>query len=128
MKIAITDVTPENVTLNGQVLARSYVESILLPLMVAAQGQNHAGIIKVSEAFDTAGLNLEGVPEALRTLRGHQVEKRAEQERKRAEGESHARRCYEPTAQEIAEANAARERKAQEIRDHGARLRALRGR
>lgn len=128
MKITVSCVTPENVTINGQELARSYAESILLPLMVAAQGQNHAAIIKVAEAFDTAGLTLEGVPEVSRIYQGHKVQKQAERERLLAESRANAERCREPSRQEIAEQIAKREQMAREIREHGERLRAARGR
>ncbi|NKQ11980.1 DUF6971 family protein [Pseudomonas sp. SST3] len=128
MKITVSNVTPETVCICGQEMARSYTEAVLLPLLVAAQGQNHSGIVMVAEAFDTAGLSLEGSFEASRLYRSHRNQKRAEQERLRAEAEAHARRCHVPTAQQIAEANAERERKAREIREHGERLRAARGR
>lgn len=128
MNITVSNVTPETVCMCGQTLARSYTESILLPLLVAAQGQNHAGIIKVAQAFDTAGLSLDGSPEAFRIYRSHQNEKRMQQERLQAEARAHAERCRIPTAQEIAAANAERERQAREICEHGARLRAARGR
>jgi len=128
MNIAITAVTPESVTLNGQELARGYAESILLPLLVASQGQNHSGIIKVAEAFDTAGLALDAVPEASRIYRSHTITKQAERERLLAEARANAERCREPSPQEIAEYRAEKERRAREIREHGARLRAARGR
>ncbi len=126
MNIIITAVTPESVTINSQELARSYAESILLPLMVAAQGQNHAAIIKVTEAFDTAGLALEAVPEASRIYRSHKITKQAERERLLAEARANAERCREPSRQEIAEQIAKREQMAREIREHGERLRAAR--
>lgn len=126
MNIIITAVTPESVTINGQELARGYAESILLPLMVAAQGQNHAAIIKVAEAFDTAGLALEAAPEASRIYRSHKITKQAERERLLAEARANAERCREPSRQEIAEQIAKREQMAREIREHGERLRAAR--
>ena len=128
MNITVSNVTPETVCICGQTLARSYTESILLPLLVAAQGQNHAGIIKVAEAFDTAGLSLEGSPDAFRIYRSHQNEKRVQREREQAEARAHAERCRVPTANEIAQQNAERERQFREIREHGERLRAARGR
>lgn len=64
MNIEITAVTQAKVTINGQALAREYAESILLPLMVAAQGKNSPAILKVAQAFATAGLSLKAVPAA----------------------------------------------------------------
>ena len=128
MKITVSNVTPETVCICGQELSRSYTEAVLLPLLVAAQGQNHPAIVEVAEAFATAGLSLEGSPEASRIYRSHQNQKRAEQERAQAEARAHAERCRVPTAQELAQQNAERERQAAAIREHGARLRAARGR
>lgn len=128
MNINITAVTPETANVNGQELARSYVETVLLPLMVASQGQNHAGVVKVVQAFDTAGLSLEATPEASRIYKGHLYEQKLDKDRLDAEARAHAERCREPSRQEIAEAKAERERKAQEIRAMGARMRAANGR
>ncbi|MAX93466.1 MAG: hypothetical protein CMK99_22490 [Pseudomonas sp.] len=128
MKITVSNVTPETVCIHGQTLAREYAELVLLPLLVAAEGQNHPAIVKVADAFATAGLSLEGSPEASRLYRSHQHQQRVEQERLKAEAEAHARRCHVPTPQEIAQQIAERERKAREIREHGERLRAARGR
>ncbi|MBK59836.1 hypothetical protein N8H22_04935 [Stutzerimonas stutzeri] len=126
MNINITAVTPETANVNGQELARSYVESILLPLMVASKGQNHAAIIKVAQAFDNAGLSLEAIPEASRIYRGHLLEQQREKERLQAEARANAERCREPSRQEIAEYHAEKERKAREIREHFARVRTQR--
>lgn len=128
MNINITDVTPEAANVNGQEIARSYVETILLPLMVASKGQNRAAIIKVVQAFDNAGLSLEAIPEATRIYRGHLIEKQREAERLQAEARANAERCREPSRQEIAEYHAEKERRAREIREAGARIRAANGR
>ncbi len=128
MNIAITAVTPQSVTINGQELAREYVETVLLGLLVASAGENHAGIVKVAEAFALAGLSLEAHPKASRLYDGHRIEKQREKERLEAEVRAHAERCREPSRQEIAEYRAEKERRAREIREHGARLRAARGR
>ena len=126
MNITITAVTPETANVNGQELARSYVESILLPLLVASKGQNHAGIIKVAQAFDTAGLSLEATPEASRLYKGHLLEQQREKERLEAEARANAERCREPSHQELADYHAEKERKAREVREHFARIRAQR--
>lgn len=127
MKITVSNVTPETVSIHGQTLAREYAELVLLPLLVAAEGQNHPAIVKVAEAFATAGLSLEGSPEASRVYRLHQNQQRAERERLQAEAKAHAERCRVKTADEIAQEIAERERKAREVREHGARLRAANG-
>jgi len=126
MNINITAVTPETANVNGQELARSYAESILLPLMVASKGQNHAAVIKVVQAFDNAELSLEAIPEASRIYRGHLLEQQREKERLQAEARANAERCREPSRQEIAEYHAEKERKAREIREHFARVRTQR--
>lgn len=126
MNITITAVTPETANVNGQELARSYAESILLPLLVASKGQNHAAVINVVQAFDTAGLSLEATPEASRIYRGHLLEQQREKERRQAEARANAERCREPSRQEIADYHAEKERKAREIREHFARIRTQR--
>ena len=126
MNINITAVTPETANVNGQELARSYVESILLPLMVASKGQNHAAVIKVVQAFDIAGLSLEATPEASRIYRAHLLEQQREKERLQAEARANAERCREPSRQELANYHAEKERKAREIRENFARVRTQR--
>lgn len=64
--INITAVTPETVCIHGQTLAREYAETVLLGLLIASEGENHAGIVKVAEAFTGAGLSLEAHPKASR--------------------------------------------------------------
>jgi hypothetical protein len=128
MNIIITAVTPAKVTLNGQALAREYAETILLPLLVAAQGQNEASVIKVAEAFASAGLSLSGAPVAFRVYKEHLTERAAFEARQRAEAKANAARCRVPTPKEIAESRAKRERDAAAIRAHGAAIRAANGR
>lgn len=125
--LSITAVTPETVCIHGQTLAREYAETVLLGLLVASEGENHAGIVKVAEAFVEAGLSLEAHPKASRLFAAHVLEKQREKERLEAEARAHAERCREPSRQEIAEYRAEKERRAREIREHGARLRAARG-
>lgn len=127
MNITITAVTPTKATINGQPLVREYAEGVLLPLLVAAQGRDHAGVFKVAKAFALAGLSLEASPVASRVYRGHLAEQAQLEARQHAESQAHAERCHVPTPQEIAEKKAERERKAQAIRDHGARLRSQLG-
>lgn len=126
MSIIITAVTPNTVEIHGQTLAREYAELVLLPLMVASKGQNHAGVIPVIQAFNTAGLSLEGVPEAAQIYKAHQIEQQRERDQRAAEAAAHAERCSEPSAKEIAEYHAEKQRRAAEIRAHGAAIRAAR--
>lgn len=126
MNIIITEVTPETATVNGQELARSYVESILLPLLVASQGLNNGAIFKVAEAFSNAGLSLQGSPQATRVYQETMSARRAEQARRQAEAEAHAARCRVPTAEDIAKANFERERRNAEIRAHSEHVRSQR--
>lgn len=126
MNITLTAVTPKTATVNGQELARGYVESILLPLLVASQGQNRASVIRIAHTFDNAGLSLEAVPQAASAYRSHAIEQQQERERRAAEARVHAERCREPSRQEIADYRAEKECKAREIREHFARIRAQR--
>jgi hypothetical protein len=126
MNIIITAVTPQTVDIQGQTLTREYAEQILLPLLVASKAQNHAGIIKVVQAFATAGLSLQSVPEAARIYQGHLIEQQKEKDRLKAEAAAHAERCREPSAKEIAEYHAEKRRREAEIRAHFEALRAAR--
>ncbi|MBU3054953.1 hypothetical protein [Pseudomonas indica] len=128
MNITITAVTPTKATINGQPLAREYAEGVLLPLLIAAQGKDHAGIFKVAQAFAIASLPLGASPIAARVYREHLAEQAQLEARQRAEAQAHAERCRVPSPQEIAENKAKRERQAQAIREHGERLRAQLGR
>lgn len=128
MNIDITAVTPTKVTLNGQSMAREYAETLLLPMLVASQGKNYSAVLKVSKAFAAAGLSLKAVPEAAHSYQVHMAEQAQLEARQLAEAQVHAERCRVPTAREIAEKKAERERQAQVIRDHGAMLRSQMGR
>lgn len=128
MNINITAVTPSKATVNGQPMAREYVETLLLPLLVAAHGKNYSGILQVAQVFAAAGLSLSASPEAARSYREHMAEKAALEARQIAEAKANAKRCRVPTPQEIAEKKAERARQAQAIRERGERLRAQLGR
>jgi hypothetical protein len=128
MNIIITAVTPAKATINGQPLAREYAEGVLLPLLVAAQGKDHAGILKMAQAFTTAGLSVKGSPMAMRIYRDHLTEQAQLEARRLAEAQEHAERCRVPTPQEIAEKKAARIAEAARIREQGAAIRAQLGR
>lgn len=128
MKLIITAVTPVKATVNGQPMAREYVEGVLLPLLVAAQGKDHSGVLKVATAFAEAGLSLSASPVASRVHGEYMAEQARLEARQRAEAQAHAERCRVPTPQEIAEKKAKRQANALAIREHGERLRAQSGR
>lgn len=127
MNITIAAVTSSQATINGQPLAREYVEGVLLPLLVAAQGKDHSGVLKAAQAFADVGLSLQASPVAVRVYANHVTEQAQVKARLLAEAQAHAHRCQVPTAKEIAERKAERERRAQAIRDHGARIRSQLG-
>jgi hypothetical protein len=101
----------DEVTLNGQPLAREYVETILLPLMILECGKNETRQARVLAAFDEAGLSLDEVPSAARAWR-YSV-RVAEEERQRA-AEAYRRN------QEIMRPKSERE-KAQKAKDQAER-------
>lgn len=128
MNIVITDVTPLNATVNGQVVTLQYAQDILLPLCVAAKGDSDNAVIKVAKIFSEAGLSLAGSPTASRLYSQHLVQQKELLERRQAEARAHAQRMYEPTRAEIAKAQREREEWAAEIRAQGERIRAANGR
>jgi hypothetical protein len=126
MKININAVTPNTVNIHGQTVTREYAERVLLPLLVASQGQNHAGIIQVVQAFAEADLSLEGAPHASRIYQGHLYQQKQEKARLAAEAAANAERCREPSAQEIAEYHAAKKREIERVLAIGRGIRASR--
>lgn len=127
MNIIITAVTPAKATINGQPLAREYAEGVLLPLLVAAQGKDQSGVLKVAQAFASAGLSLQASPMAMRVYRDHLAEQAQLEARLQAEAQEHAARCRVPTPQEIAEKKAARQAEVIRVREIGAARRAQLG-
>lgn len=118
MNIIITDVTPHTATVNGQELTRHYLEEILLPLAVAAQGKNDSAIIKVAKAFDEAELSLKSSPQAVRVYAHFKQEQREADFKAQAWANANALRCQEPTREELAK------RKAKRLEDN-AKIRAI---
>ena len=127
MNVVITNVTPKSVELYGQTLARSFAESIMLPLLVAQAGKDRVKITKVAEEFDVAGLSLSAVPEASRFLFEQRQEQSLIEQERQVMAQDSAARTYMPTAREIAEKRLERERKANEVKAHGAAIRATSG-
>lgn len=124
MKITITKVLKNEVTVSGQTLSREYVENIMLPMLVAQCGTVKGRQFEIVKVFDEAGLSLQAIPDVAREYRQDQYEKAQEKARLQAEANAHAERCREHTPREIAQAKADREARAAAIREHGARIRA----
>ncbi|HFQ8052805.1 TPA: hypothetical protein ACHTCR_004679 [Pseudomonas putida] len=126
MKITITKVLKNEVTVSGQTLSREYVENIMLPMLVAQCGTVKGQQFEIVKAFDEAGLSLQAIPVVAREYRQHQYEDAQEKARKQAEANAHAERCREHTPREIAQAKADREARNAAIREHGQKILAAR--
>lgn len=124
MKIIITKVLKNEVTVSGQTLSREYVESVMLPMLVAQCGTVKGRQFEIVKAFEEADLSLAAIPEVAREYRQDQAFKTAERARLQAEAKAHAERCRVHTPRELAQAKAEREAKAAAIREQGARIRA----
>ena len=126
MKITITEVLKNEVTVSGQTLSREYVENLMLPLLMAQCGRNNAAKFGVIKAFDEAGLSLKAIQEDAQvyfmTKRQHEVTR----EQAQREANANAERCRIDTPREIAEAKRQREDRAAAIREHGAKIMAAR--
>lgn len=128
MKITITNVLKNEVTVSGQTLSREYVESIMLPLLMAQCGRNNSAKFSVIAAFDEAGLSLSAIPEVAREYAIDKSEKARERLRQQAEANAHAERLREATPREIAQAKAERKARADAICEHGRQILAARSR
>ena len=124
MKITITIVLKNEVTVSGQTLNREYVENIMLPMLVAQCGTVKGQQFEIVKAFDEAGLSLQAIPVVAREYRQDQYQKAQEKAQREAEARWHQERCREYTPREIAQAKADKEARAAAIREHGARIRA----
>ncbi|UVM07673.1 hypothetical protein [Pseudomonas laurylsulfatiphila] len=124
MKITITNVLKDEVTVSGQPLKREYVESVMLPLLMAQCGRNNGTKFAVIKAFDEAGLSLKAIPEDALTYIETKREEQVKKDREQREANEHAERLRERSPRELAQAKADREAKAAAIREHGARVRA----
>lgn len=126
MKITITKVLKDEVTVSGQPLKREYVENVMLPLLMAQCGRDNGAKFHVIKTFDEAGLSLKAVPDDART---YVLTKRANQEQREKDlqaAREHAERCREHTPREIAQAKADREARNAAIREHGQKILAAR--
>jgi len=124
MKITITKVLKNEVTVSGQTLNREYVENIMLPVLVAQCGTVKGQQFEIVKTFDEAGLSLQAIPDVAREYRQDQYQKAQEKARKQAEADAHAARCRVPTDREWAQAKADKTARDAAIREHGERIRA----
>lgn len=124
MKITITNVLKNEVTVSGQPLKREYVENVLLPSLMAQCGRNNGAKFGVIQAFDEAGLSLKAIQEDAQVYFMTKREEQAKREQAQREADAHAERLREATPREIAQAKAEREARAAAIREQGVRVRA----
>ncbi|WP_063912556.1 hypothetical protein [Pseudomonas sp. p21] len=124
MKITITKVLKNEVTICGQTLNREYAENIMLPMLVAQCGTLKGRQFEIVKTFDEAGLSLQAIPDVARDYRQDQYQKAQQRARLQAEANAHAERCREWSPREIAQAKADREARAAAIREQSERIRA----
>ena len=124
MKITITKVLKNEVTVSGQTLSREYVENIMLPMLVAQCATVQGRKFEIVKIFDEAGLSLSAIPDVAREYRQDQYAKAQERARQQAEANANAERCREWSPRELAQVKAEREARAAAIREHGERIRA----
>jgi len=124
MQINITNVLKNEVTVSGQIMSREYVESIMLPMLVAQCATVKGRKFEIVKAFEEAGLSLSAIPEVAREYAIYKAEKARERLRQQAEANAHAERCRVSTPRELAQAKAAREARAAAIKEQGMRVRA----
>lgn len=124
MKITITNVLKDEVTVSGQPMKREYVENIMLPVLIGQCGTVRGRQFEIVKAFDEAGLSLSAVPEVAREYTIDKSEKARLRLRQQAEANAHAERLREATPRELAQAKADREARAAAIREQGERVRA----
>ena len=124
MNITITKVLKNEVTISGQTMSREYVESIMLPMLVAQCATVKVRKFEIVKAFEEAGLSLSAIPEVAREYAIDKAEKTRERLRQQAEANAHAERCHVSTPRELAQLKAEREARAAQAREHGDRVRA----
>ena len=124
MKITITNVLKNEVTVSGQTLSREYVENIMLPMLVAQCATVISRKFEIVKAFDEAGLSLSAIPDVAREYAIDKSEKARERLRQQAEANAHAERLREWSPRELAQAKADKAAKAAAIREQGDRIRA----
>ena len=128
MKITITKVLKNEVTVSGQTLSREYVENVMLPLLMAQCGRNNGAKFGVIKAFDEAGLSLKAIQEDALTYFETRRAQKAEREKLQREADERAERLREPTPRELAQAKADKEERAAAHRAHAQKILAARSR
>lgn len=128
MKITITKVLKNEVTVSGQTLSREYVENVMLPLLMAQCGRNNGAKFGVIKAFDEAGLSLKAIQEDALTYFETKRAQKAEREKLQREADERAERLREPTPRELAQAKADKEERAAAHRAHAQKILAARSR
>ena len=126
MNITITKVLKDEVTVSGQPLKREYVESVMLPLLMAQCGRNNGTKFAVIKAFDEAGLSLKAIQEDALTYFETKREEQVKKAREQREANERAELLREWTPRELAQAKADKDARAAAIREHGARVKAAR--
>lgn len=126
MKITITNVLKDEVTVSGQPLNREYVENVMLPLLMAQCGRNNGSKFAVIKTFDEAGLSLKAIQEDALTYFETKREEQAKKAREQREVDAHAERLREWSPRELAQAKKEKEARAAAIREHGAKVLAAR--
>jgi len=128
MKITITNVLKNEVTVSGQTLNREYVENVMLPLLMAQCGRNNGTKFGVIKAFDEAGLSLKAISEDAQVYFMTKREEQAKREQAQREVNAHAERLREWSPRELAQAKAEREAREAAIREHAQQILAARSR
>lgn len=122
MKITITNVLKDEVTVSGQTLSREYAENIILPMLIAQCATVQSRKLEIVKVFAEAGLSLDAVPEAAREYAIDKSEKARLRLRQQAEHEARAECLREWTPRELAQAKKDREARAAAIREQSRRV------
>ncbi|SEP01046.1 hypothetical protein [Pseudomonas sp. NFACC39-1] len=128
MIITITKVLKNEVTVSGQTLNREYVESVMLPLLMAQCGRNNGTKFGVIKAFEEAGLSLKAIQEDAQVYFMTKREQKETREQLQREADERAERLRERTPRELAQAKAEREARAAAIREQAQKVLAARSR
>lgn len=128
MNITITKVLKNEVTVSGQTLNREYVESVMLPLLMAQCGRNNGTKFGVIKALEEAGLSLKAIQEDAQVYFMTKREQKATREQLQREADERAERLREWTPRELAQAKADREARAAAIREQAQKVLAARSR
>lgn len=127
-QLNIQKVTDDSVEVSGQVLTRSYAETVMLPMLIYGCAKDFSKSNVIIQQFHEAGLSMKACPSTqLNHFYRVLEEQRQVQAQRQRDADAHAARCAVPTMQDIAERKAERQAKAAKIRAHGQMLRAQSG-